>query len=106
MALLYIAEYAASGRDITGRQLQAPMQPPLAEQTVVNTGASAQSVALNVKTTMVRLHTDSICSYLVGANPTATTANSRMAANTTEYIAIDKQAGLDGALKIAVVLNT
>lgn len=109
MAVFYIAEFTATGRDITGRATQVPMHPPIAEQTVAIGGGSVQSAAFNVKTTLIRIHTDAICSFLVGANPTVAATNARMAAGTTEYIAVDKQRDVDGtpaALKIAVITNT
>lgn len=106
MAVLYITEYATAGRDISGKQWQIPQEPPIAEQTVAIGGVSVQSAPFNVKTTCVRLHTDVICSKLFGANPTALSTSGRMAANTTEYVAVDKQAGADTLLKVAVISNT
>lgn len=106
MAVLYITEYAVTGRDLAGKPIPVPMEPPLAEQTVAIGGGSVQSAVLNVKTTLVRLHTDAICSKLFGSNPTATATSGRMAAGTTEYVAVDKQAGADTVLKVAVITNT
>lgn len=106
MATLYITEYATLGRDNAGKAAQIPQEPPVAEQTVAIGGGSVQSAALNIATTVVRLHTDVICSKLFGSNPTATAASGRMAAGTTEYVSVDKQVGLNPALKIAVITNT
>ena len=104
MAFLFITEYARTGQSTRNGGVPVGEDPPLAEQVVVNTGASTQSVALNVNTTMVRLHADSICSVAFGASPTATITNRRMAAGSTEYFGIDQSS--PAAKKYAVVLNT
>lgn len=105
MAVLFITEYASEGL-ARGAYLPVPQEPPVAEQTVAIGAGSTQSVVLNVSTALVRLHTDAICSVLFGANPTALATSRRMAANTTEYVAIDRQRGADSLLKIAVIQNT
>ena len=91
MATLYITEFGNIWRQsgLPGDIGQIALQPPLAEQTVSLSGSSAQSSAFNSKTQFVRLHTDAICSIEFGTNPTATTAKARMAANQTEYFAVD-----------------
>lgn len=101
MATLYIAEFTAIGG--TGNfPIAGAQQPPGAEQTVAIGGASLQSNALNAKTTLIRVHTDAICSIKVGTNPTATVTAARMAANQTEYFSIPEGA----AYKVAVISNT
>lgn len=105
MAVFYITEYAAVGL-VPGTRIPVPQEPPIAEQTVAIGVGSTQSASFNVKTVLVRLHTDAICSKLVGANPTALATSGRMGVNTTEYIALDKQTGADSALKIAVIQNS
>ena len=102
MGFIYVAEYERMPLAL-GQFFQAADERSLmAEQTVVNTGASAQSAAFTSTTKLVRVHTDSVCSIAFGTNPTATTAMKRMAANTTEYFGVPP--GL--SWKIAVVLNT
>lgn len=105
MAFLYITEYNQLILTGTGRG-GVPVEPAIAYQRIDNTGASVQSVALNVKTVFVRLQTDSICSFKVGANPTAVVAENRMPANATEYFGIDPVVHKATPLKIAAVLNT
>lgn len=108
MATLYITEFQALGQAGLPTNgfgpngpTQAAQQPPVADQTPVSiTGASAQSAAFNAATTLVRIHTDSICSILFGTNPTATTANARMVAGQTEYF------GVLPGMKVAVIANT
>lgn len=97
MATLYISEYA----DVAlAGSIQIAPEPPLAEQTVAIGGASAQSSAFGASTRIIRVHTDAICSVLVGADPTATAAKKRLAAGQTEYFAVAPGA------KIAVITNT
>ena len=96
MAFLYVSEYI----DIDGTR-QVPTEPPLASYTLANTGATTPSAAFDSRTTVIRLHTDSICSVQVGPPGTvATTTSGRMAANQTEY------RGVKGGQIVAVILNT
>jgi hypothetical protein len=106
MATLYITEYTDMPIDVNARPLNIMAEPPVAEQTVAIGGASAQSSAFNHATRIIRLHTDAICSVLVGANPTATTSNKRMAANQTEYFALPYTSQSSSTNKIAVITNT
>lgn len=101
MAFLYISEYTALAR-IEGLGVAPFAQEPavLDQAPVANAGATTQSAAFGSGTQFVRVHTDSVCSIVFGANPVATTANKRMAANTTEYF------GVKPGQKLAVILNT
>lgn len=94
MATLYITEYQSLD------QHGLPIDPPLAEQTVAIGGTSTQSSAFNANTRYLRLHTDAICSVLVGSNPTATAAKKRMADESTEWVQVA------GGHKIAVITNS
>lgn len=100
MAKVYITEYRALRFDANNNGMAVPEEPPLAEQTVAIGGASAQSSAFNGSTTVIRVHTDAICSRAIGANPTATADTARMAAGQTEYL------GVKGGHKIAIITNT
>lgn len=102
MATLYIREYIRQGRDTNGQFVSSGEEPGLADQTVAIAAGSAQSAAFNAKTAFVRVHTDSICSILFGANPTAVATSARLAANTTEYFAVVP----GSAEKVAVIVNT
>lgn len=76
--------------------------PPIAQQTVAIGVSSAQSVALDAKTTLVRVHCDAVCCIEFGANPTAVAqASMRLVANQTEYFGLGVGAG-----KIAVIAAT
>lgn len=91
MAKLYITEFRGLQRDgANGSQSALPIGhlPSLAAQTVTIGATSAQSSALNAATTFVRIHTDAACHILAGDNPTATTSNLRMPADSTEYFAV------------------
>lgn len=98
MAVLYVGEYTA----LATRVSEAPFvqAPPVAEQTVAIGAGSVQSSAFNAATRIIRVHTDAICSILIGANPTATATKGRMAAGSTEYF------GVTPGDKIAVITNT
>lgn len=88
MAVLYLSEHA----EITvfqGGGGQALSEPPIIEDTVAIGGTSAQSGAFNAKCRFVRVHVDASCSVLFGADPTATTANKRLAANQTEIFRVN-----------------
>lgn len=104
MTKLYITEYQSlQSATINGTGIvQAPLEPPLAEQVVDYTSGVAQSAAFNPKTTMVRLNTDAVCSILFGTNPVAATSNQRMSANQTEY----KQVGRGLNYKVSAITNT
>lgn len=97
MATLYISEYAQLGFSPSAPIV---VEPPLVEQTVSLSGSSAQSAAFGASTTMIRVHTDAICSILIGSNPTATTAKKRLPADHTEYFAVTP------GHKIAGITNT
>lgn len=95
MAKLYVTEYGGLDPALVA------VAPPLVDQTPVVIGAgSLQSAAFDAATTLVRIHTDAICSIAFGTNPTATANSQRMAANSTEYFAVKF------GHKVAVITNT
>lgn len=103
MSFLYVTEYADFPVDGNGQTEDRAIAPQIAEQAVVNTGASTQSAFFNAATRFVRLATDSICSFSFGTNPTATVASARLPANGgSEYFVVPK----GGAYKVAAILNT
>lgn len=99
MAVLFITEYSRAAYYL-GQIIPAGEEPALAYQTVAIGAGSVQSAALNPDTLFVRLHTDAICHFKVGTNPTAVTTESRMADEATEFFAVAK---LPGGTKIAVI---
>jgi hypothetical protein len=96
MAVVYISEYTE------GSQFAPTLgnEPAVTQQTVAITAGSVQSSAFGRNTTVVRVHTDAICSYRFGTNPTASATTARMAAGQTEYFKV-----LPGD-KVAVITNT
>jgi hypothetical protein len=90
MSSLYVREYA--DQVLLGRGLSAPagMEPGLVDQKLTISGSTVQSAAFNAKTRLIRVHTDVICSIVIGPNAIATTGGARMAANTTEYFGVNK----------------
>lgn len=97
MSVLYIAELTTYQ---TLNMLPATAVPPVTEQTLTISATASQSAAFNVKTGMIRLHTDAICSVAFGTNPTATATNARLAANQTEYFVVAPGS------KVSVITNT
>lgn len=102
MAVLYITEYATVAIMQGGRIVQAPLEPPLAEQTLAIGGTSVASAAFQPGTSLVELHTDAICSVKFGTSPTATATNRRMAANQTT----DRGVPMGQSFQVAVITNT
>lgn len=104
MATLYIAEYSRlSGLPNTLAQM--PQEPADREQTITISGSSTPSLAFAATTKAVRIHTDAVCSIKFGrggdsADPVATAANQRLAANQTEFKGVDPNA------KVAVITNS
>lgn len=99
---VYITEFARYGRSSDGYKMPVPEEPRVANQTVAVGAGSVQSSAFNALTSVIRIHTDVICSIELGTNPTASATTRRMAANTTEYIAVP----LNAAFKLAAITNT
>ncbi len=101
MAKLYVAEFAHLPLDDRGRPVMAPPMPPLAETTVAIGMTSTQSAnVFSSVTRYAQIHTDAICSIAFGTNPTATTANQRLASNETRFV------GVNPGDLIAVIANT
>lgn len=99
MATLYITEYSTALNQ-TG-YIQVALEPEINSQTVAISGSSVQSSAFKNNTQLVRLETDSTCSVLFGANPTATATNRRMQPGDIEYFGLSTQ-----GLKVATISNT
>lgn len=110
MTTLYITEFASLAQDTTaGGGVLLAKWPYVAKQTLSNTGGSTPSNPFNAATRFIRVHTDAICSIVIGnagqtagvaVAPTATTSDARMAANSTEYFAVSP------GDKLSVIANT
>ena len=101
MAKLYITEYATISA-VPNHSGQMPYEPPQAEQVIDFTSGPAVSNPFRPLTRMVRLNADATCSLIIGANPTATTSNGRLAADRTEYRGVPEGQGF----KVSVIGNT
>lgn len=101
-ATLYISEYTykASIAIPAISVLQAVQTPEITRQIVAIAGVSAQSVAFNTLTQIIRVHTDTACSVQIGGtNPTATLTSAKLEVGATEYFIV---AAGD---KLAVIAN-
>lgn len=76
---------------------------PGLDQTPVTYTTTTQSAAFNIKTKYIAITSDSIFSYLVGTNPTATTNCFRVPAGEILVFAVPSPAS---SYKIAFVSNT
>lgn len=100
MAKFYIAEYADITETVRG-SAQAPKDPPAVEQTIIITGAAAQSAAFGATTRFILITTDAICSILVGGtNPIATQNSHRLPADQAQF------RGVLAGDKLSVIANT
>ena len=91
MAKLYLTEYVGAGRYYGGAIPVADTggwKENAASPMTINTALNSSVFSTN--THLVRVHTDAICSIIIGATPlTASTSNARMAANQTEYYNVE-----------------
>lgn len=97
MATLWIREFDRAGESSNGSGLQIPMEGSTRDQTVTFT-TSAQSAAFNAATQYIGMISTVAFHYKVGSNPTATTSNLLVPANTMLFIGIGQ-----GGLKVAAV---
>jgi hypothetical protein len=81
---VYITEHGFP-RIFNGNPLPVAELPPLVTQKLTNSATSVQSAAFNAATRMIGVHADAVVSISIGTNPTATTNDRRLPANTTEY---------------------
>ncbi|MGI9507333.1 MAG: hypothetical protein ACR2RE_30185 [Geminicoccaceae bacterium] len=102
MAILHIAEYTELARDGNGNVMPVGKEPAIATQEVDFTAGEAKSSAFQDATTLVRLFSDTAGHFLVGAAPTATTAQDvPIAANAAEYFGVSPRSV--AGLKISIV---
>lgn len=102
MAFLYITEYSGTAAvngnipNVPGMiSTRTPQEPELASQKLGIGGSPVPSAPFQnspgktgSQTYLIRVHTDSICSILIGTNPTASANNRRLAANQTEFFGV------------------
>ena len=98
MAVVFISEYDVMPV-LDGRSIPTGAEPAIVQQTVAIGAGSLQSAAFNSQTKFVRVHTDAICSYNFGLNPTATAVTPRLAANSTEFF------GVKAGHRVAIITN-
>jgi hypothetical protein len=88
MSRVFLTEHTSAGRygggvipvADTGQWLENANSP------INVTGVAANSAPFGPNTSLIRIHTDTVCSvWVTTAGTSATTNNARMAANQTEY---------------------
>lgn len=105
MAVLYVREYVGLGRDLMGQVIQTGLEPAQSnggtDRTAIISGVLLMSLTPNTK--FIRVHADAVCSIFIGTTTatTATKVNARMAANSTEYFALDAYQSY-----LSVIVNT
>lgn len=96
MAKLYISEYQSRGV-VSGSTVEVAREPSVDQ--VVTFSTETKSAAFASTTHLVRLHADAKCSVKFGASPTATTNSKKLAADSTEYFAVEP------GHKVSVIAN-
>lgn len=103
---VYIREYKELARERYGGPgvcIPAGKEPALGQQTKIDaSGVSQQSAVFDSETTFVLVTTDEICHITFGTNPTATTNDHRMPADSTQFFGVERS----GGLKLAVIAGT
>lgn len=99
-ATLYVSEFPNAMAQVGSTSPQVLPQPAITDQAVTISGTSAQSSAFNAGTHAVLLTCDSGCSIVFGSNPTATTSNVLLPADTpTPFVVVPGQ-------KVAAIVNS
>lgn len=96
---LFISEFTNLATASAGAA-QVAQEPAVTDQTPVDfSGGAAQSAAFSSATLFVRVMCDTRCAVKFGANPTATTSNKPLAADSPEYF------GVVSGQKISVIAS-
>ena len=95
----HISEYAYVTMVQDGQVAQAVREPPLLQpQRITFTTTSTQSAVFHANTRVIRIICSAKTHFEIGANPTASTADSYVAQDTAEYFGVSTT-GLRIALK-------
>jgi hypothetical protein len=101
MSTLYVAEYEMLLVDARGDVVLAPLDPPLAEQTVtIGVSSAVAANPFTTRTRFIQISADTTCSVAFGKSPTATTGNQRLAANEKVF------KGVNAGDLVAVIENS
>lgn len=102
MATLYVTEFVSQGLDLNAHEMASPAWPANTTQTVAVGASSASCAAFQNGTALVRLASDTTCSYTISATPTASTIGPRLPAGVIEYVCVPA----NQAWKVAVIANS
>ena len=90
MAKVWVGFYRECMTDLNGHPISAPKEPAMLEDVLDTTSGEDHTVGAPEGATMVAIHTNAAASIKVGEGATATTANRRRGANSTEYLGIQE----------------
>jgi|SRR6266702_1236361 len=99
MATLYVTEIDHLAYDASAAVVLSGQMPPVVEQAIAITGASAQSNAFNTNARFIMVHNDVACCLAFGADPTAQLGFHRLAANERLFY------GVKPGQKVAVIAS-
>lgn len=89
---LTVTEFSTKGsaQNYAVVPIEVAQMPALTKQNLnfISGGPAVASSAFGASTRLIRVHAKAACSIVVGANPTATTDDTPMAANSTEYFGV------------------
>lgn len=106
MAIVTITEYARAKKlEMGPNVLQIAEEPPITTQTMTITAGSTQSAAFNAGTNFIRIDTDAIIRFEIGANPTALAAAPPAGSQRLAADGIDHK-GVTPGHKLAVISST
>lgn len=99
MATLYLTQYDQLAKEEYGPPVPTGQEPSLGDSVLAISGANEVSPTLHPRTRFVMVHTDVVCHIAFGTDPTATTSNRRLPADSTIFYGV----GPETKLKIAVI---
>ncbi len=100
LSTLFISEFATCAIDGRGQPVAAPDYPTVVPDQIVDiTVGSLQSQPFSGHTRFIQFTTDARCSYVISADPVATTINAPVNVGDTRFV------GVQPGHRIAVISN-
>lgn len=98
MATLFISEFEEMGVGVDGREMQAPVAPPIATQTVTFTTSTASN-AFNARTRLVMVLSTAAAAVKFAGTPTAVATDIAIPGEVPMYFSVPP----NSSLKIAAI---